>query len=807
MKKRKTMCQLMLLGLTVSAMMVPVSHVSAANQSVEKSKENDSIQTSQLNQSLLGSITSVQEQINSLEQKYELVAYDATVLPERIDSASLLVAADVKVVDEEGEPLSGFTPYIKGTTVEEKPGEYQMTIGLKEDASVEKTVNVTVLNDKQETKYTILAEDVTVLVGQTDTDYILKVAGAYARNEKGELFDVIVKSSTVENQLGEYEMTLGIKEDPRVERTIKVTITDKESYTFSAQDATVMVGQTDDASIIAAANVEITNQRGEAVDAKAVIKSSTVQDIPGTYKALIAVDKDLSLEKMITVTVMQENDGVTGVHEYQFLAEDATVYVGHTDEQSLIDASGAYAFDVTTGKVARVIIKESTVQDTPGTYEVIFGIEQDAAVEKKVKVTVQQLENQPKYRLNVWETNVTLEVDQTDEEAILWASGAEVVDKDGGLSYEAYPMIKSSTVENKAGIYEATITVDKDLSIEQKIQVTVIGEDTTEPELSYELYANDGFTTIERTDDRSIIEATNAYAYDSQGRAITVIVKDSTIKAEVGVYQVTLGIKQNPSVEKTVTVTIEENDSENPTFDYILLADDAEVMVGQTDDYSLLIATNAYVFNQTLGKQGTPIIKASTVKDTPGEYEATIGIEQDDRVEKTVKIKVVGEQLPQQEYILSAADAAVTVGQTDDQSILVAVGATVTDLSGQPVEALPVIKASTVKDEVGYYEVTIGIDKGDIEKTVKVIVRSENLTEGYVFMAEDAVITVDEIDDASIIKATNARTVYSDGKVVKGAVIKENNVLPIPGEYEVVLMANQYGFGEKTVKVTVVAVN
>lgn len=258
-----------------------------------------------------------------------------------------------------------------------------MTIGLKEDASVEKTVNVTVLNDKQETKYTILAEDVTVLVGQTDTDYILKVAGAYARNEKGELFDVIVKSSTVENQLGEYEMTLGIKEDPRVERTIKVTITDKESYTFSAQDATVMVGQTDDASIIAAANVEITNQRGEAVDAKAVIKSSTVQDIPGTYKALIAVDKDLSLEKMITVTVMQENDGVTGVHEYQFLAEDATVYVGHTDEQSLIDASGAYAFDVTTGKVARVIIKESTVQDTPGTYEVIFGIEQDAAVEKR----------------------------------------------------------------------------------------------------------------------------------------------------------------------------------------------------------------------------------------------------------------------------------------------------------------------------------------------------------------------------------------------------------------------------------------
>lgn len=91
MKKRKTMCQLMLLGLTVSTMMVPVSHVSAANQSVEKSKENDSIQTSQLNQSLLGSITSVQEQINSLEQKYELVAYDATVLPERIDSASLLV--------------------------------------------------------------------------------------------------------------------------------------------------------------------------------------------------------------------------------------------------------------------------------------------------------------------------------------------------------------------------------------------------------------------------------------------------------------------------------------------------------------------------------------------------------------------------------------------------------------------------------------------------------------------------------------------------------------------------------------------
>lgn len=148
MKKRKTMCQLMLLGLTVSTMMVPVSHVSAAIHSVEKSKENDSLQTSQLNQSLLGSITSDQEQINRLDQKYELVAYDATVLPEKIDSKSLLVAADAKVVDEEGETLSGFTPYVKATTVEAKPGEYQLTVGLKEYASVEKVVKVTVLNEK-----------------------------------------------------------------------------------------------------------------------------------------------------------------------------------------------------------------------------------------------------------------------------------------------------------------------------------------------------------------------------------------------------------------------------------------------------------------------------------------------------------------------------------------------------------------------------------------------------------------------------------------------------------------------------------
>lgn len=807
MKKKKAMCQLMLLGFAMSTMMVPSFHVSATMLSVEKQQEADIVSTRKLNTSLLESIITAQGQIDSLEQRFELVACDAIVLPERIDPTSLLIAADAKVIDEEGEPLSGFTPYIKESTVEAKPGAYQMTIGLKEDASVEKTVKVTVLNDKQETKYTILAEDVSVLVGQTDTDYILKVAGAYARNDKGELFDVIVKKSTVKNQLGEYEMTLGINEDTRVERTIKVTVTDKESYTFSAQDATVMVGQTDEASIIAAANVEITNQRGEAVDAKAVIKSSTVQDTPGTYKALFAVDKDLSIEKVITVTVMKENDGMPSGHEYQFLAEDAAVYVGQTDEQALIDASGAYAYDVTTGKMTRVIIKKSTVQDIPGTYEVTFGIEQDATVEKKVKITVQNPEDQPKYHLNVWEKNITLQVGQTDEEAILLASGAEVKDQDGYLTYEAKPIIKSSTVENKAGVYEATIAVDKDLSIEQKIQVTVIGEETTEPELSYELYANDGFTTVGRTDARSIIEVTNAQAYDSYGNRVAVIVKNSTIEDKAGVYQVTLGISQDPAIEKIVNVTVEGEETEIPGFDYSVIAEDAEVMVGQTDDYSLLLATNAFVFNQTLGKQVIPIIKNSTVKDTPGEYEVTIGIEQDERVEKTVKITVVGEQLPQQEYILSAADAAVTLGQTDDQSILAAVGATVTDLSGQPVDARPVIKASTVKDEVGYYEVTIGIDKGNIEKTVKVIVRSENLTEGYTFLAEDAVITVDEIDDASIIKATNARTVYSDGKVVKGAVIKENNVLPIPGEYEVVLMANQYGFGGKTVKVTVVAVN
>lgn len=214
---------------------------------------------------------------------------------------------------------------------------------------------------------------------------------------------------------------------------------------------------------------------------------------------------------------------------------------------------------------------------------------------------------------------------------------------------------------------------------------------------------------------------------------VAVIVKKSTIEDKAGVYKVTLGISQDSTIEKTVNVTVEGEETEIPNFDYFVIAEDAEVMVGQTDDYSLLLATNAYVFNQTLGKQVVPIIKHSTVKDTPGEYEVTIGLEQDERVEKTVKITVVGEQVPQQEYILNAADAAVTVGQTNDQSILAAVGATVTDLSGQPVDARPVIKASTVKDEVGYYEVTIGIDKGDIEKTVEVIVRSENLTEGYTF--------------------------------------------------------------------------
>ncbi|MBO0462026.1 hypothetical protein JZO83_09690 [Enterococcus sp. DIV1298c] len=805
MKKRKTMCQLMLLGLSVSTMMVPFSNVSATMLSVEKHKEADPVSTSELNNSLLNSITSAQEQINSLEQKYELVVKDAIVLPEKTDHMSLLIAADAKVIDEEGEPLSGFTPYVIETNVEAKPGVYKLTIGLKEDASVEKTVKVTVLTDKEETKYSIIADNVTVLVGQTDTDFILKSAGAYARNEKGERFEVIVKNSTVENQVGEYEMTLGINEDARVERTIKVTVTDKENYTFSAQDAYVMVGQTDDASIIAAANVTITNHRGEPADAKAEIKSSTVQDIPGVYQATISVDKDLSLEKTITVTVMQDNGGTTGIYDFQLLAEDATVNVGQTDEQSLIEATGAFAIDGTTGKIGRVIVKQSTVQDKPGEYEITFGVAQDASVEKTVKITVQDPGNQSKYRLKVKETQLTLQVGQTDEAVILWTSGAEVVDQNGFLSYEAHPIIKSSTVENKAGVYEATIAVDKDQSIEQTIQVTVIGESTTEPELSYELYANDGFTTVGRTDDRSIIEATKAVAYDSQGREVSVIVKNSTIKDEAGVYQVTLGISQDTSVEKTVNVTVEGAEIEQPSSDYLLLADDAEVSVGQIDDNSLLIATNAFVFNQTLGKQIEPIIKSSTVQDISGEYEVTIGIAQEDRVEKTVKIKVVGESLPQQEYLLNAWDAAVTVGHTDDQTILAAVGATVTDLSGQPVEAKPIIKASTVKDEVGYYEVTIGIDKGDIEKTVQVIVRSENLTEGYTFLAEDAVITVDEIDEASIVKATNARTVYSDGKVVKGAVIKETNVLPIPGEYEVTLMGNQYGHGEKTVKVTVVA--
>ncbi len=84
-----------------------------------------------------------------------------------------------------------------------------------------------------------------------------------------------------------------------------------------AYDATVETGQIDDNSILSAANAAVINAAtGMTIDTP-YIKSSTIEDKPGTYTVVLDAKGGYSSvpDKTIQVTVLGNSGGSGGAHQ------------------------------------------------------------------------------------------------------------------------------------------------------------------------------------------------------------------------------------------------------------------------------------------------------------------------------------------------------------------------------------------------------------------------------------------------------------------------------------------------------------
>lgn len=326
------------------------------------------------------------------------------------------------------------------------------------------------------------------------------------------------------------------------------------AYAISASNVEAAVGETSNEQILAGSHARITNSIG--VEVTPIIKASNVQDVPGTYQVTIGTTAISSVEKEITVTVVDTLEDCPSYGIYQLTAEDATVPTGKADESAILQAANAQA-KTSSGSPVDVVIKKSNVSsNTPGTYQVILGIKEEPKIRKTIHVTVtNDTEEEQEDLYFVYASDATVSIDQLNEQALISMTNAQVTDI---LGHPLPVEIKSSTILFEPGNYTVTFGKKGNSTLFTKTVNITVTSDNYVPS-TYSLKAFDATVQLGETDDLSLIQATGATATTILGQKANVFVKHSTIEAnKTGNFSVTFGVKEDPRVERTVTVTVSD---------------------------------------------------------------------------------------------------------------------------------------------------------------------------------------------------------------------------------------------------------
>jgi len=168
---------------------------------------------------------------------YTLGATDATIEVGSVNATSILSATHAIATNVLASEIPMQSPNIqvilKQSNVKDVPGQYKVTLGIAEDPELEKTVTITVVDEKKDVGqngiYSLTANDVVFSIGQANEQTIIAQSGAQAKTTAGIPLEIIIKKSDVKSsEVGDYKVVLGINEDPTISITINVKIVGTE---------------------------------------------------------------------------------------------------------------------------------------------------------------------------------------------------------------------------------------------------------------------------------------------------------------------------------------------------------------------------------------------------------------------------------------------------------------------------------------------------------------------------------------------------------------------------------------------------
>jgi LPXTG-motif cell wall-anchored protein len=329
---------------------------------------------------------------------------------------------------------------ISGGDIPAMTGQYKVTLGVDNDSTgtVTKDITVTVTSDLSNVVVNPITPDKPVIPNYkiTANDYSIDVKEVFNGNNdilalsSASVTDVnkvdnnakttIFYGGDVPAMTGEYEVTLGVDNDPtgKFTKDIIVTVTSDLSnvvvnpitpdipvipnYEITANDYTIDVKDVfegkNDILTLSSAIVKDLNK----VDDTPKVKIVDGEDIPamtGEYEVTLGVDNDSTgkFTKDITVTVTGDLTNIDGkpitptvpvIPKYEITANNFTVHIRDVDTVNIIDKSGAQASNANDSTDLINIEVKTPLKKEVGVQNITLGIDKDDSITTTIQVFV-----------------------------------------------------------------------------------------------------------------------------------------------------------------------------------------------------------------------------------------------------------------------------------------------------------------------------------------------------------------------------------------------------------------------------------
>ena len=569
---------------------------------------------------------------------------------------------DLAVTDREDGDLTDKAEVDLSKVDTSKAGIYQITITVKDSFGNQttKTVRVTV-NEKGETPEeneapTITADDLTLYTGDKFSKDMLNIKAN--DREDGDLTDKVEISGKVDtSKVGEYELTLTVKDSKGAKAEKKVTVTVKkkvvkpevnEAPVITAKDITLNVG---DKFNLADLQIKATDSEDGDLTDKVAVEGNVNTTKAGVYTITITVQdsKGAVATKKVTVTV-KEKEVVN--QKPTISADNVTITEGDSFDKSMLNIK---ANDAEDGDLAdKVEISGEVNAMKAGTYTLTLTVKDSKGATATTRVTVTVKAKEVKNEAPVITANdVTIKCgDKLSKDMF----NAKANDAEEGDITKDLTIDTSKVNTNKVGTYDVYLAVkdSKGAKAEKTVKVTV---KSTNPTLKADNVKIEEGDTLKDT-------AFNIVARDCEGNSINYKIDKSKVNtSKAGTYRVKITAEDKWGNTTSIDVKVEVTEKAKPASKPVITSvDSITIEVGQSLELNKFKASAE---DDEEGDLTDEIVldKSGVNTSKPGTYKAYLSVTNSQGVKTTKEVTIIVKAVEVQGYDVNSPQCRAVIQQ------------------------------------------------------------------------------------------------------------------------------------------------